>query len=97
MSNTEVSSIHQLSDHNSTVRGTQRQNVKIAVQLMSRKVGTALCHYIPGENSKDKKVAQDTGIFFLLINNWFNKMNSYVLNAALPNKKPYGVELQQQN
>jgi len=24
-------------------------------------------------------------------------VNSYVLNAALPNKKPYGVELKQQN
>jgi len=58
MSNTEVGSIHQLSDHRLTVRGTQRQNVKTAVQ--KRKVGTALCHYIPGENSKDKKVAQGT-------------------------------------
>jgi len=97
MSNTEVSSIHQLSDHHLTVRGNQRQNVKNSAQLMSRKAGTALFHYIPGENYKDKKVAQDIGNFILLINNWFNIMNSYVLNAALPNKKPYGVELQQQN
>jgi len=42
--------------HHLTVRGTQRQNVKMAAQLMSRKVGTALCHYIPGDNSRDKHV-----------------------------------------
>jgi len=50
-----------------------------------------------GDNPKDKQVAQDTGNLILLINNWVNVMNSYLLNAALPNKKPYGVELQQQN
>ncbi|KAF0682161.1 Transposable element P transposase, partial [Aphis craccivora] len=66
MSSTEVSSIHQLSEDHLTIRGTLRQNVKMAAQLMSRKVGTALCHYLPGVNTKEKQVALSTGNFILL-------------------------------
>lgn len=97
MSSTEVSSLHQLSEDHLTIRGTLRQNVKRAAQLMSRKVGTVLCHYLPEVNTKGKPVALSTGKFILLVNNWFNIMNSYVLNAATPNKKPYGTELPLQN
>jgi len=105
MSSTEISSLHQLSEDHLTIRGILRQNAKMAAQLMSRKVGTALCHYLPGVNTKEKQVALSTGKFILLVNNWLlvtnlviiSNWNSYVFNAATPNKKPYGTKLPLQN
>jgi len=72
---------------------TQRQNVLLAAQLMSHSIGTALKHYLPGT---DKNMAVNTSDFILLVNKWFDVMNSSNVCAAIPTKRPFGLHLEEQ-
>lgn len=89
----EVSSCYQLTQNHLDCIKTQRQNVLLAAQLMSHSIGTALKHYLPGT---DKNMAVDTGDFILLVNKWFDVMNSSNVCAAIPTKRPFGLHLEEQ-
>jgi hypothetical protein len=76
------------------VERTNRQNVRLAAQLLSNNVSTALLHYKPGEN---KQMAANLGHFISDINIWFDIFNSYVPKGSVPSKSAYGIDLENQN
>lgn len=90
----EISSCHKLSDLHLNCEKSQRQNVTLAAQLFSNMTATALKMYKPGEN---KQLAYDVGLFIEQINDWFDIMNSYVPHGSIPNKEPYGRNLEMQS
>lgn len=65
MTRTETSSRYKLAKLHLNCEKTQRQNVKLAVQLFSNTTATALKHYLPG---KDKSYTKKLGEFFQLVN-----------------------------
>lgn len=74
---------------------TQRQNVRLASELLSHTTATALKHY---NISLGRKLAIDTGNFIELVNSWFDVMNSYRANVPFsPIKCGYGLHLESQN
>jgi len=93
ITDSEVSSCYYLTKNHLDCVKTQRQNVLLAAQLMSHSTGTALKHYLPGT---DKNMAVNTGDFILLINKWFDVMNSSNACAAIPTKRPFGLHLEEQ-
>lgn len=93
ITDSEVSSCYQLTKKHLECVKTQRQNVALASQLLSHTVGTALKHYSPGF---DKHLASNTGEFILLINKWFDIMNSSNVCAAIPTKRPFGLHIEEQ-
>jgi hypothetical protein len=48
---TEVSVCHRLQDAHLTCEGSQRQNVRLAAELLSHTTSTALMRYLPGSSS----------------------------------------------
>ena len=69
--------------------GSQRQNVRLATQLFSKSVAKAFLYLFPGPEGKAKHDA------ILLINNYFDTMNSrlmydkYPYRSGLGNYLPY--------
>lgn len=86
----EINSCYKLTPLHLNCERAQRQNVKLAAQLFSNTIATALTHYLPGE---DKEASIATGNFFQLVNNWFDIMNSYSPSTSIPTKMPYGTNL----
>ncbi|KAF2894161.1 hypothetical protein ILUMI_12015 [Ignelater luminosus] len=89
-----VDDCHELTERHLNCQRTDRQNVDLATQLLSRITATALCHYCPGD---DKEKAVKTGKFIELMSNWFDMLNSYTEQASLHTKKPYGLYVEEQN
>jgi archaellum component FlaC len=87
---TEINSCYKLTPNHINVETVQRQNVKLAAQLFSNTTSTALRQYLHGD-------AAQLADFVQLVNNWFDVMNSYALSTSIPTKKPYGIDLQNQN
>lgn len=47
---------------------------------------------------KIKKKAEDVSNFIEMVGTWFDIMNSYILNASVPTKRPYGgINIEEQN
>ena len=90
----EISSCHKLKSTHVTCEKTQRQNVRLAAEVFSNTTATALKRYLPGSN---KILARDVGEFIELVNNWFDIMNSYTPSAVVPTKRPFGLNMIQQN
>lgn len=87
---TELTVCPQLKELHLSCRGPERQNVRLAANLISRTVGTALVHYKPGD---DEKLAVDTGNFILLMNEWFHMMNVYTTKYSMvPSQTAYGMK-----
>jgi hypothetical protein len=72
---------------------SQRQNVRLAAQLLSNTVSTCLLRYKPGT---DKQMAETLGNFISDINLWFDIFNSYCAKGKVPTKNAYGVSLENQ-
>ena len=86
----ELTVCPKLREQHLSCRGPERQNVRLAANLISRTVGTALLHYKPGG---DEKLAVDTGNFILLMNEWFDLMNVYTTKySKIPSQTAYGME-----
>ncbi|KAL5239126.1 hypothetical protein ACI65C_006536 [Semiaphis heraclei] len=91
---TEISVCHKLTQKHLDCIKSERQNVGLAAQLLSHSVATALIHYKPGPH---KVLSENTGQFIETISNWFDIMNSYTPSETLCTKKPYGLNLEDQN
>lgn len=89
--NVEISGIYKVGLQHLEVEKTERQNVKLASQLLSHSVAQALLRYFP-EDPIAKKLSE----FIELVNNLFDIMNSYSM-AGICYNKPYGVDLVEQN
>jgi hypothetical protein len=72
LSKTELNASFQLTELHLNVEKAQRQNVKLAAQLLSRTTGTALLHYKPGV---DVNATEKLGKFILLVNDYFDLFN----------------------
>lgn len=90
---TEISSCYALKEHHFTVKKSERQNVRLAAQLLSNTVGTALLHY----DLKRKNAAKRLGEFIILVNNWFDLFNVRTTKMSTPFKSAYGLFLEEQN
>jgi hypothetical protein len=94
LTNTEVNVCWKINQKHLNVERTNRQNVRLAAQLLSNNVSTALLHYKPEEN---KQMAANLGHFISDINIWFDIFNSYVPKGSVPSKSAYGIDLENQN
>lgn len=92
---TEVNVCHKLTPMHLTCEGSQRQNVKLAAQLLSHNTASALTRY---QLIEDTKLNNNTANFIELINNWFDLANvAHPHNYSSPFKSPYGKFLKEQN
>ena len=94
LTNSEINSCHKLTPNHIHCEKSKRQNVQLAAQLLSHSTATALKHYKPGP---DKMLAETTGEFIELVNQWFDIMNSYHTKPSVPTKMPYGLCIEEQN
>lgn len=91
----EVSVCYKLTKKHITCDGSQRQNIKLATQLLSHTTAIALQHYRPISNIK---LLNDTAHFIKLINNWFELANvAHKDDRSSPFKSPYGTFLIEQD
>lgn len=91
----EIKVCHNLTDLHIQCQKFQRQNVRLAAQLLSYKTARALKFCTPGN---DPNVAITTGNFIELVDKWFDLLNSYNINKYSPPwKSAYGIKFQDQN
>jgi len=92
---TEVNVCHKLTPMHLTCEGSQRQNVKLAAQLLSHNTASALTRY---QLIEDTKLNNNTANFIELINNWFDLANvAHPHDNSTPFKSPYGTFLKERN
>lgn len=89
---TEVSSLYDLGEKHLSCKGVERQNVRLAEQLLSFKTATALKQYFP-----EDPVALSTAEFIMKVSKWYDVMNTYVCYSAKQTKKAYGLDIENQN
>lgn len=94
LTDSEVNACWKINQKHIDVEKTNRQNVRLAAQLLSNNVSTALLRYKPGE---DKVMAENLGHFIGDIDLWFDIFNSYVPKGTVPSKNAYGINLKNQN
>jgi len=85
MTRTEINVCHKISNDHLSCEGNQRQNVKLAAQLLSHNTAVALKHYYANDDNP-------TADFIEMVNNWFDLMNvRFPGNNITPFKAPYGM------
>jgi hypothetical protein len=83
---TEISSCHKFQDLHIACKRAQKQNVRLASQLLSNTTATALKRY----GWSNKQQADDLGDFIHMVNSWFDIINSYTPRVKIPTKQAYG-------
>lgn len=89
---TEVSSLFDLGEKHLLCKGVERQNVRLAEQLLSFKTAEALKQYFP-----EDPVAISTAHFISKVARWYDLMNTYICYTANKAKKAYGLDIDYQN
>lgn len=87
----EVSDTFFLKEEHLTCQGSQRQNVSWAAKVLSRKSSIALLRKV--NTLSAKRLAN----FILKVNNWWDVVNSRCPNESQILKRPYGMNLDDQN
>lgn len=87
---------HKLSRAHLDVKGTQRQNIKMATQIFSNKNAAAInwCGENGLLNSKQRKKTADV---LKLFNDWFDVFNSKKKYGHHSGTHAYGINLEEQN
>jgi hypothetical protein len=93
LTDTEVNVCYKLSKKHIECSGPQRQNVRLAVELLSETTAKAIGHYKPGV---DPLLALNVASFISDINLWFDIFNSYAPYNKLSNKNAFGINLESQ-
>jgi len=94
---TVLSICHKLSADHLTCEGPQRQEVRLASQLLSHTTSTALLH-CHNKLKEDTKLIENVANFIELVNNWFDLVNvSHPNDNRTPYKQPYGNNIEKQN
>ncbi|XP_062704502.1 transposable element P transposase [Aedes albopictus] len=91
-SSVEFNSLFKLTSKHLTVQGSERQNVRLAAELLSHTTAVNLRRHF-GQYEEARLLAE----IIEIVNKWFDVMNSYSLTENVPSKKCYGLELEQQN
>lgn len=86
----ELTTCH-LTEKHLTCKDSERQNVRLAAQLLSRTTSALLKRYFP-----ESEEAQKLSELILLLNKWFDIFNTYTVNGT-GLKIPYGKNLDEQN
>lgn len=89
-SKADLKATYHLSHRHIEVKGAQRMNVRLAVQLLSAKTSKSLA-YLGERGLINAKTWSSTSEFIALVNNWFDLMNSRVLFAANMYSSAYGA------
>jgi len=79
------------------VKGHQRQNVKLAAQVFSRRNALAIEYCGKKGFFSQNSYWQELSDVFLLINDWFDILNSQFKFGSHSGSRAYGVELDHQN
>lgn len=90
--NVEFNSMFKLSLRHITVAGAERQNVRLAAELLSHTTAVNLRRHF-GEYNEATLLAE----IIEKIDKWFDVMNSYQLNSGVSSKSGYGSNLLLQN
>uniref|UniRef100_Q7M4J7 P element homolog (Lu-P2 element) n=1 Tax=Lucilia cuprina TaxID=7375 RepID=Q7M4J7_LUCCU len=87
----DVSITFKLNDDHLTVKGAERQKVKLAAQLFSNTTANAIrrCFSL----GLDVYQATETADFIQLVNDWFDILNSTLSTFVYPGKEPFGHNL----
>jgi len=88
LTNSEVNPCWKINQSHIDCEKTRRQVVRMAAELLSNNVSTALIRYTPGPN---KEMASALGHFIGDINIWFDIFNSYLKYGSVPSKNAYGL------
>lgn len=92
VTNIELNSMFKLTMKHITVTGPERQNVRMAAELLSHTTAVNLRRHF-GQYDEAVLLAE----IIEKINAWFDVMNSYQLYNTVPSKKCYGTEIELQN
>lgn len=90
--NVEFNSLFKLSLRHLTVKGAERQNVRLAAELLSHTTAVNLRRHF-GEYREAILLAE----IIETIDRWFDLMNSHQLHQGIPFKSAYGTDLGIQN
>lgn len=88
----ELSVNFRLTSQHIECKGSDRQNVPLATQLLSHTTAVALRQY-----QSENPVALRLSKFISVVNDWFDVMNSRNLYETQNSKKPFGLNLDHQN
>lgn len=88
-SSAEVNPCWKVSQIHLDCEKSQRQNVRLAAQLLSNSVSTGLLRYKPGAS---KVMAENLGNFIKDVNYWFDIFNSYTPRGSVPTKTAFGLD-----
>lgn len=88
---TEISDTYFLKEEHLTCQRSQRQNVGWAAKLLSRKCAVALQRRVG--TAEAKRLAD----FILIVNNWWDIMNSRCPKESQVLKRPYGLNRREQD
>jgi hypothetical protein len=80
----DFNSLFHLTERHLSVDQTQRMNVRLAAQTLSRSVAVALRRYLPNDAE-----AQELSIFIENMNDWFDILNSHNAQPTVPTKRPF--------
>jgi len=86
-----------LNEKHLDVKGHQRQNVKLAAQVFSRRNALAIEYCGKKGFFSQNSYWQEFSDVFLLINDWFDILNSQFKFGSHSGSRAYGVELDHQN
>lgn len=89
--NVELNSMFKLTMKHITVAGPERQNVRMAAEILSHTTAVNLRRHF-GQYEEALLLAE----IVEKINAWFDVMNSYQLYNTVPSKKCYGTEIELQ-
>lgn len=91
----ELKIAHKISEINLNVSGTQRQRVQLAACLLSKSCAHSIKYL--GENEMlEGNDWEHTSNFFLLVNDWFDVMNSSGKYGDVESRNAFGVNIDSQ-
>jgi hypothetical protein len=91
----ELKIAHKINDYHLNVRGTERQKVRPAAQLLSNTVAKAV-EWCGMEGFLDDMYWHETSKFVKLMNDWFDVFNAQIKYAGHPGANAFGVNLEKQ-
>jgi hypothetical protein len=86
----EFNSLFHLTSNHLNVNFSEKMNVRLAAQTLSRSVAIALIRYLPDDNE-----AKHLSTFIQDINDWFDLMNSHHPGQKEAFKKPFNCSYEQ--
>lgn len=97
ISTSELSIVHKVSKYHIELKGTERQKVRPAVQLLSNSVSKAVSYCGKSGLMPSELPWEQVSDFVQLINRWFDVMNSKTkIRANEPSKNAFGINLKDQ-